>query len=190
MNNRHLPTEITINGTIYPINQNGDYGMVLDVIEVLNDKELSDQERALVSLCIFYNFNLPETEDELKTAVYEMIKFINGGEDDTHDQPGKKPLMNWNKDFRFLVAPINRVVGYDIRSAAYVHWWTVLSAYMEIGECMFQNIVNIRSKKQRGKKLEKWEEEFYNENRDKIDLGVDFSAEEEQYLKDLLGVDF
>ena len=119
-----------------------------------------------------------------------MLKFINCGEVEEYGKPDKKPIMNWNKDFPMLVAPINRVVGYDIRSVDYMHWWTFVSAYMEIGECTFQTVVGIRNKKQRGKKLEKWEEEFYNENRSKVDLGVDFSNEEEKFLKDLLGKDF
>lgn len=143
--------------------------------------------RSYVALNIFYNFNLPAN---IKAAVDEMLKFIHCGEVEEYGKPDKKPIMNWNKDFPMLVAPINRVVGYDIRSVDYMHWWTFVSAYMEIGECTFQTVVGIRNKKQRGKKLEKWEEEFYNENRSKVDLGVDFSNEEEKFLKDLLGKDF
>lgn len=187
---RHLPTEIEINGELYPINKNGDYEVVLDVLEVLSDKELAEQERAWVALCIFYNFNLPETEEGLNTAVREMMRFINCGEEETGNKPNKRPLMNWNKDFPVLVAPISRVVGYDIRSVDYVHWWTIAAAYMEIGECTFQTIVNIRSKKQKGKKLEKWEQEFYNENRSKVDLPLEYTDAEEEIFKELLGDDY
>lgn len=192
MKNRFLPTEITINDKIYPINQKGDYGVILDILAVLEDKELQDSEKAYTALLIFYDFNLPKRQDELEIALKEMMSFINCG-DDVKDDPSnnnKRPLMNWNKDFPLLIAPINRVLGYDIREKECVHWWTIVSAYMEIGECTFQTIVNIRSKKQRGKKLEKWEEEFYRDNRDKIDLPINFSAEEEQAFKDIFGVDF
>ena len=187
MRNRYLPTEIEISGKTYPINQKGDYGMVLDVLEVLSDKELTDQEKSLTALLIFYDFKLPDTEEELQIAGEKMIEFINCGE--KNKPSNKKPLMNWNKDFPLLVAPINRVLQYDIRERQYVHWWTVVSAYMEIGECTFQTVVGIRQKKQKHKKLEKWEEEYYRENRDKVDLDIDFSSEEEQFFKDLLGGD-
>jgi hypothetical protein len=53
---------------------------------------------------------------------------------------------------------------------------------MEIGECTFSNIVSIREKKIKGKKLEKYEQEFYRENRKLIDLPHKLTAEEEEFL--------
>ena len=41
---------------------------------------------------------------------------------------------------------------------------------------------SIRNKKRRGKKLEKWEEEYYNENKDRIDFKKTYSAEEKAVL--------
>lgn len=41
---------------------------------------------------------------------------------------------------------------------------------MEIGESLFSNIVHIRMKKAKGKKLDKWEQEFYKENKSLIDF--------------------
>ena len=43
----------------------------------------------------------------------------------------------------------------------------------------------------RGKKLEKWEQEFYRKNKDRVDLKQRYSAEElaeQERLKKLLGV--
>ena len=183
MKNRRLPIDVTIDGKIYPINQKGDYEVILDIIEVLNDKELTEKERAWVVLNIFYDFNLP---DDLNEAIKQMYNFINCGETE-EAKPNKKRLMDWTKDFPLIVSPVNRVIGYDIRSVDYLHWWTFMSAYMEIGECTFQTVVGIRNKKQKNKKLDKWEEDFYNENRAKIDLGADFTKEEDEFLKNLLG---
>ena len=53
---------------------------------------------------------------------------------------------------------------------------------MEIGECSFSNIVSIRSKKQKGKKLDKWEEEFYREHKKEIDLPRKLTKEEMEWL--------
>lgn len=52
MINYELPTKVNIDGTEYPINKNGDYRMVLDVISVLNDNELTKQEKAYCALSI------------------------------------------------------------------------------------------------------------------------------------------
>lgn len=117
-----------------------------------------------------------------------MMLFINCGEEyDKEDR--KPPIMSWEQDFPLLAAPMNRVLGCEMRLEKYLHWWTFIGAYMEIGECSFSNIINIRSKKRKGIKLEKWEQEFYNENRKKIDLKVKFDKEEEAFLNSLLGTD-
>ena len=85
-------------------------------------------------------------------------------------------------DFKILIAPINRVLGFETRTAEYVHWWTFLSAYMEIGECLFSNVISIRKKRISGKKLEPWEQEFYRENKKMVDLPQSLTDEEKEWL--------
>ena len=60
-----------------------------------------------------------------------------------------------------------------------MHWWTFLGYFSEIGEGLFSQVINIRTKKSKGKKLEKWEREFYNEHKEMIDLKRVISAEEQ-----------
>ena len=67
----------------------------------------------------------------------------------------------------------------------YLHWWTFLGAYMEIGESLFSQILNVRIKKAKGKKLDDWERDFYKENKNLIDLDVKYT-EEEQAERDRL----
>lgn len=66
-----------------------------------------------------------------------------------------------------------------------MHWWTFFSYFMESGECLFNTVVGIRSKKAKGEKLDKWEEKFYKENRKTIDIKTRLSDEEQAY-KDAL----
>ena len=71
-----------------------------------------------------------------------------------------------------------------------MHWWTFLGLFSEIGECTFASIVNIRNKRNKGKKLEKHEQEFYVANRQQIDLKRHYSAEqmaEMEKINKLLG---
>lgn len=178
-----LPTEIIIDGVSYPINRKGDYRMILDVISALNDEELSEQEKAYCALNIFYDFHIPP---DTQRAANEMMLFINCGEEDGKED-NRPPIMSWEQDFPLLVAPVNRVLGFEMRTAEYLHWWTFIGAYMEIGECSFSNVINIRAKKRKGVKLEKWEQEFYNENRKKIDLKVRFDREEQDFMDAILG---
>lgn len=66
-----------------------------------------------------------------------------------------------------------------------------MSLYMEIGEGLYSQVINIRNKKSKGKKLEKWEKEFYQSNKKLVDLKVrkaERSEEEKEALRELLGI--
>ena len=99
--------------------------------------------------------------------------------------------MDWDKDSPLIASAINKNMGKDIRSVKYMHWWIFMGAYMEISEGLFHEILLIRQKKMNGKKLEKWELEFYRKNKKLIDLQGETkkrSAEEEVALRELFGL--
>lgn len=176
----NLPLSVEIDGKKYAIRNKCDYRMVLDVIGALNDNELTDQEKAQCALFIFYEDLRGCTN--LDKALKEMFIIINNGEEEGQSSP-KPQLMDWHHDFRQLAPPISRILGYDVRMPdKYTHWWTFIGGYMEIGECTFSNIVSIRSKKTKGKKLDKWEEEFCRENRNMVELPLSLTAEEQALL--------
>ena len=173
---------VEINGTEYAIRNKCDYRVVLDVIGALNDEELEMEYRIECALFIFYE-DLTGLKD-IQTAITEMMKIINLGEEITEEDQHKPQLMDWEHDFTQLAPPVSRVLGYSVRDAKnFTHWWDFIGAYMEIGsECTFSNIVSIRDKRLKGKKMEKWEQEFYRENRKLIDLPRKLTAEEEEFL--------
>jgi hypothetical protein len=178
-----LPYFVEIDGKKLNIRNKCDFRVVLDVIEALNDNELDDQQRIVCALYIFYGEEELKKTANIEEAVRQMFAVINGGEEES-DQPDKPQLMDWNHDFPQLAPPISRVLGYDIRLPdKYTHWWTLLSGYMEIGgDCLFSQIVGIRQKRNKGKKLDDWEREFYRENRKKVDLPMKLSREEQEFL--------
>ncbi|MBQ2785866.1 MAG: hypothetical protein IJF02_05135 [Oscillospiraceae bacterium] len=176
-----LPTSLTVCGEVYEIRS--DYRAVLDVIAALNDAELSNQERLLVALFIFYpEFdNMPP--EHCRDAIRQCFWFINGGKDGDDDQTGSPKLMDWEQDFPHIVGAINRVMGREIRKDADLHWWTFLGAYMEIGDCTFAQIVRIRDARARGKKLDKQDQEWYAKNRHLVDLKTHYTEAESDLLK-------
>ena len=176
-----LPTSVEIDGVEYKITNKCDYRMVLDVICALNDNELDDEQKVKTALYVFYEDIRPC--QNLEKAIKEMYKIIAYGEEQEENQEQKPKLMDWEHDFKSLVAPVNRGLGYEFRSVDYLHWYTFLSAYFEIGECQFQTIVSIRSKRMKGKKLENWEQEFYRENKKMVDLPMNLSEEEQEWLE-------
>lgn len=170
-----LPTKLNINGREWDIRT--DYRAILDIIAALSDPDLDDDEKWLACLTILYiDFDKMPQSDYIE-ACEQAKTFIDMGLD--ADSKVKKPrTMDWEQDAQLLIPAVNRVLGQEVRAVEYMHWWTFLSAYMEIGECTFSHIVNIRMKRAKNKKLEKWEEEFLRENPDLVKLKKRLSEEE------------
>ena len=98
-----------------------------------------------------------------------MLKVINLGEEEI-EQDNKPKIMDWQHDFQLIAPPVSRVLGYSVRDVnQYTHWYDFIGAYMEIGECQFSSVISIRTKRTKGQKLDKSEEEFYRENKKMID---------------------
>lgn len=176
-----LPKSLEICGVTYEIRS--DYRAVLDICTAFSDIELTEQEKAFVALQILYvDFeNMPP--EHYEEAIKKCVWFIDLGEEE-QTTTNKMKLMDWEQDFKYIVAPVNRVIGQDIRSVDYLHWWSFVAAYYEIGDCLFSQIVNIRMKKAKGKKLDKAEKEWYRNNRNMVDIKTKFSEQEEQLLKE------
>lgn len=179
-----LPTSTVVNGTEYEIRS--DFRAALDILTLFDDAELTEGERGSLCMEIFYPAFGEMPNEDYKDAAEYLSWFISGGE-----VRGKKPkskIADWNKDFPLIIGPVNRVLGYEARSVGYdfasntggLHWWTFLGAYLEVGECLFAQVVAIRNKLAKHKKLEKHEREFYRENRDLIDLKPSATSEEEE----------
>lgn len=175
-----LPEFVEIKGEKHAIRNKCDYRVVLDTISALTDEELEMQFRVECALFIFYE-DVSKIKD-FETATNEMLKIINLGEE-TSKEENKPKLMDWEHDFKNIAPPVSRILGYDVRTPdRYTHWYSFLGGYMEIGECTFSNVVSIRSKRVKGKKLEGWEQEFYKDNKKMIDLPHNLTEEEQEWL--------
>ncbi len=178
-----LPTSLEIGGKEYAIRS--DYRAILDVMDVLSDAELDDNGRGALALTVFYTDVNDIPRADLEEAVQRMMWFIGGGQ----EQKGGRRLrlMDWSQDFHLIVAPVNKVLGYECRAVDYLHWWTFLSAYYEIGDCTFAQVVSVRKKLKTGKKLDKQEREFYRDNHAMVDLKAKETAEETETFDHWIG---
>lgn len=162
-----IPVSLTVNGTTRAIRNRGDYRIVLDCFSVLNDMELTRDERYYAALIIFYeDFNeladLSLGQDELTALIRAMFDFFNCGQPEKQTQNYK--LIDWETDSQIICAAINKVAQTEIRSLPYLHWWTFMGYYLSIGESVLSTVVGIRDKIKRGKKLEKYEREYRQNN--------------------------
>lgn len=174
-----LPTSLEVNGKTYEIRS--DFRAIIDIMVALNDPDLDDQCKAIVALTIFYPDVDQMPREDYQEALKQCMLFINGGEEDD-GQKGPR-LVSWEQDFSIIVAPVNRVLGKEIRAVEYLHYWSFLSAYMEIGgECTFAQVVSMRDKVSRHKKLEKHEKEWLKRNRKLVDFKRKYTEAEENLL--------
>ncbi|MBR5285678.1 MAG: hypothetical protein IKU30_02155 [Clostridia bacterium] len=178
--NYKLPTALSVRGKEYPIRS--DYRAALDIFLALTDRELDGFNKTMEMLDILYLDPIPP--EDMEEAIKVGMWYLRGGEDEKKAE-GKRPqLVSWAQDFNYIAAPISQVVGKDIRGLDYFHWWSFLSAYMGIGDCLFAQIVRIREKLAMGKSLDKTDRAFYRKNRDIIDIKKPLTGAEEQILKE------
>lgn len=186
-----FPTSLNIGGVDYEIRT--DYRAVLDLFTALSDPELTDEDEQVTAYMqnrVMLEIMFPQCDDipleHMQEALEKVTEFIDMGISDDRKKP---KTMDWEQDAPILIPAINRVLNCEIRAQKYIHWWTFLGAYMEIGESLFSNIVHIRQKKASGKKLEKWEQDFYNDNKSLIDFKQKDkrSTEEKDVLRDYFG---
>lgn len=180
-----LPKTVTVDGTTHAVRY--DFRVILTILELLNDPDLDNTLKAVGLIQLFYLE--PERIRNAREAVEACYGFIDMGDENKQNSPR---VMDWVQDFRYIIAPVNRVLGFEARELPYdyetntggLHWWTFMAAYMEIGgDCMFSQIVNIRDKRARGKKLEKYEKEWLNRNLAIVELKHKFSETENDIAK-------
>ena len=175
-----LPRNLEVCGVSYEIRS--DYRAVLDICAALSDAELDDQDRALVALDIMYPVFHDMPPEHYDEAIRQCFWFISCG-DENHNRKAPK-LMDWEKDFKYIVAPVNRVCGTEIRALEYMHWWTFVSAYYEIGgDCTFAQIVRVREKLAKGKLLDKQDREWYRNNRELVDMKAEYTEKDNEVFK-------
>lgn len=183
-----LPESLTVEGREYEIRT--DYRDVLNILIAFRDPDMEEREKIYV--CLFVLFvDFEELSAEDYDAAFEAAStFIDCGRE-WKDVPRKSPrVMDWEQDGSLLFPAINKVAGREVRTVDYMHWWTFMGCYMEISDGVFSTILSLRQKRAKGKKLEKWEREFWEANKDICVLKKKISREEQEErdrLKALLG---
>ena len=190
-----LPTSLEVGGKEYAIRT--DYRVILDILAAMNDPEIFEPgmtedekkiEQTMTMLQILYiDFDSIPPKD-YQEAAEKAVDFIDCGI--KGDDKPKPRTMDWEQDAPIIAPEVSKVAGRDIRVGE-THWWEFFGYYLGIGEGVFNTIVSIREKRRKGKKLEKWEKEFYQNNKSLIDLKskkIERSEEEKEELRRLFGL--
>ena len=184
-----LPRTLEVGGKMLPIRT--DFRDVLNLFPMFDDPELSDIEKAYVACRNLYQCEI--TANDFDEAVEKIYWFIDGG-DIPKDDPAPVRILDWEKDERTLMPAISKTVGVpDVRSLPYMHWFTFLGAFGEMGEGLFSMILSLRRKLADGEKLDDWEIKWIRKNKDLIAVRTKEEQaaidETEAFLKELLHED-
>lgn len=182
-----LPTELDIDGTAYAIES--DYRACLAVLQAVNDPDLTNARKIEVCLMLYKAFPDGMPQKKYKEAYTAICDFLNHGSRNDKKVPVK--IMDWEQDEDIMFPAINRAAGFEVRSVEYMHWWTFLGLLMSVdNESVWAQVLSLRNKKAKGKKLEKWEQEYWNANKSLCEIRKPETEEERQRkdeLRALLG---
>lgn len=177
-----LPRSLCVNGASYPINS--DYRIVLNLFDALNTDELTNLDKAYLTVRTLYDGNIPDRD--FVEAVKRAYWFIGGG-DIPKTEPSRVKLIDWRHDESMIFSAVNKTAGSEVRCMKYLHWWSFLGYLSEAGEGLFSTVINIRSKLASGKKRDKWELEFIRRHRELVILRTPQEQREidemEEFLK-------
>lgn len=160
-----LPKSLVIDGREYRIRS--DYRVILAIYEAFNDNRLSDIEKAYICVKSLFYEAIPDKD--LQEAVNKAYWFVGGG-DSKKSKEIKEKIFDWQYDETLLFPAINKVAGKEIREVKYLHWWTFLGYFSEIGDCTLSTVISIRKKRAEGKKLDDWERQICREYPEMINI--------------------
>ncbi len=166
MSGWELPRELTVCGKGRAIRS--DYRAALDVLTAFSDPELDGRGRAAVLMSVIFVSPEAIPSGEYPEAVRAACSFLNGPRGFAGQRgaarAGAPRLYDWEADADLIAAAVCGVAGRDVRAEPYLHWWTFLSYFYEIGDCLFSTVVAIRKKKASRQRLTREEERFFREN--------------------------
>lgn len=183
MNAYDLPSSLGIGGRAYAIRSG--WRSVMDIFAALNDPELDTDGKVIAMLTILYPEHDQIPQQDIPEAIEKACEFLDCGQ---QEKEGPRPrLLDWEQDAALIVPAVNAVSGRDIRLDPNLHWWTFFGMFMSVEGGLFGSVLRVRQKKAKGKKLDKWEEEFYRENKKLVDLKTketsEVRAEKDNILK-------
>ena len=178
-----LPKTLNVGGEEHPIRYQ--YHAVLTVLAAYSNQDLEPEEKQEILMTIIFPNASEIAKEHIPEAVQKACQFIDCGQ--KNEGKPKPRVMDWDQDADIIIPAINKVAGMEVRANPDMHWWTFWGYFMSIGDSLFSTVIHIRRKKKSGKKLDKWEEEFYRENKSMVDLRTpeteEIKAEKDSILK-------
>ena len=178
-----LPTSLTVNEKSYNIRT--DFRDILKILLAFADEDLEPKEKAFVLMAQIYKDLAELPKADYEQAYLQAMAFVSCETVERLQRQTKKNLrlIDWEKDEMLLFPAVNKVAGFEVRTVDYMHWWTFMGFFQGIDrEDTYGFILSIRQKRAKHKKLEKYEQSFFNANREICDLNFKTRQDAEDEL--------
>ena len=149
------PEFISIDGIEYPINT--DFRVAIECLNIVDDDEINDFERAIAVSVLLFGENVPICEKTIELAT----KYLQCGET-TETQVSRKKDMDFEQDKPFIYASFMSDYKIDL-SSINMHWWqfcdlisglTEYSVLNRIREIRNYDLSEVKDPKSRNKIIE------------------------------------
>lgn len=115
-----LPVEVVINGKKYEINSDFRTSILFELL--MNDNELSESEKLIQGLQLYY----PIIPSELEAAIDKIVWFYSGGKEDIKSESGtssnKDNVYDFEYDADYIYSAFLDQYGIDLQDIK-LHWW-------------------------------------------------------------------
>lgn len=182
-----FPTKIKLGDNILDINT--DFRECLNIITMLEDNELTKQDKIELMLELLYKDTSKINQDNIEDAVKKAVLFLDAGENkkssDSDEEYDIKPkrVYSFTQDAKYIYSAIKKSHGVDLETIEYLHWWKFVYYFFDLDEkSFFSQMIYLRSQRNKGK-LTKEEKIVYANLEDILELENNEQYTEEEKEK-------
>lgn len=120
-----------------------DFRVGIQIVQALQDAELTEQERGAVALTLLFGMGVPA---DAETARNGIRWFLSGGNEDSPKETAENDQRSFDFDIDHarLWSGFYRVYGIDLGTAK-IHWFQFLAMIADLKDSAFSDIIGYRT---------------------------------------------
>ena len=129
-----LPKCVEVSGKEFTIDSNFRASILFELM--VQDNTLSDEEKIIQALEIYYGDNIPQ---DIPEAIDKILEFYRGGKEEIRATKGKGKSKNiqvysYEHDSELIYSAFMRDYGIDLQDIKYLHWWKFKALFRGLSE--------------------------------------------------------
>lgn len=165
-----LPDKVLVDSTEYLVDS--DFRAILLIDQIMHDKELSDTQRVISALTIFYGDNPPKQTTQ---AIEKLVWFFRCGKEQSEQEERRGRFrrntraIDYCVDSHLIWSAFLQVYQIDLTEPIQIHWWKFCSLMENLPDtCKLSKVMMYRTVDTSG--MSKQQKSFYAKMRKKYEL--------------------